>query len=75
MQDVWNDTYQGALTDGSPWVTGEVQGWGVLRGGGWGGFPADMRSAIRSRASLGFSPLILGCDYPFKQSREFAIER
>jgi formylglycine-generating enzyme required for sulfatase activity len=45
-QDCWNETYQGAPTDGSAWATGDCSQ-RVLRGGSWGNIPAILRSAIR----------------------------
>ena len=46
-QDCWNDSYNGAPSDGSAWTTGDCSS-RVLRGGSWGGSPGWLRSAIRS---------------------------
>jgi formylglycine-generating enzyme required for sulfatase activity/uncharacterized caspase-like protein len=48
-QDCWHQTYSGAPTDGSAWTTGCPDAtWRVLRGGSWGSYPANLRSAYRS---------------------------
>jgi formylglycine-generating enzyme required for sulfatase activity len=47
VQDVWNDSYSGAPTDGSAWLTGADPSRRVLRGGAWSGSPAALRSAAR----------------------------
>ena len=44
-QDVWHDRYEGAPTDGSAWVEGGDQGDRTCRGGSWGDYPRDCRSA------------------------------
>ena len=50
VQDCWNGSYKGAPTDGSAWESGDCRLRGV-RGGSWGGGPADLRSAVRSRTT------------------------
>ncbi len=45
-QDCWNDTYNGAPSDGSAWATGDCT-LRVLRGGSWGSDPGWLRSADR----------------------------
>ena len=47
VEDCWNDSYQGAPTDGSAWTTGDCSR-RVLRGGSWGGDPRNLRSANRN---------------------------
>ena len=47
-QDVWHDSYEGAPTDGSAWVTGGDQDRRLLRGGAWNYYPRYCRSATRS---------------------------
>jgi len=46
-EDVWHENYEGALNDGSPWLTGRDHGYRVLRGGSWDLSPRDCRCAVR----------------------------
>ncbi len=46
-QDAWNDSYQGAPTDGSAWEAGDTSR-AVLRGGSWSNVALVLRSAFRS---------------------------
>lgn len=48
-QDVYHDSYEGAPSDGSAWVTGGSQGYRVQRGGSWGNNAQFLRSATRSK--------------------------
>jgi formylglycine-generating enzyme required for sulfatase activity len=52
VQDCRHDSYAGAPADGSAWVTECGDTRRVLRGGGWVGDPAGLRSASRA----GFTP-------------------
>ncbi len=45
-EDVWSDDYNGAPTDGSPWLTGDASS-RVLRGGSWGLITPGLRSSNR----------------------------
>jgi formylglycine-generating enzyme required for sulfatase activity len=46
--DCWNDSYNGAPSDGSAWTRGSC-GLRVLRGGSWNNYPQNTRSANRGR--------------------------
>ena len=46
VQDCWNDSYEGAPTDGSAWTSGDCS-WRVFRGGSWGDYAGNLRSAYR----------------------------
>ena len=46
VQDCWNEDYSGAPIDGTPWVESDCKR-RVVRGGSWGYFPVDPRSAYR----------------------------
>ena len=52
VEDCWNDSYAGAPSDGSAWLSGNCER-RVLRGGAWNGYPGDLRSAFRSWDSTG----------------------
>ena len=46
--DHWHENYEGAPSDGSPWVNGGDEAARLQRGGGWFNTPRDCRSACRS---------------------------
>jgi len=50
--DTWHDSYDGAPTDGSPWLTGDSSR-KLLRGGSWNNRPAGCRSACRDDSHPG----------------------
>ncbi|MDB9371849.1 bifunctional serine/threonine-protein kinase/formylglycine-generating enzyme family protein [Nodularia sphaerocarpa] len=50
-QDVYNDSYQGAPTDGSPWTEGSHNSLKLLRGGSWLNYARYCRSALRFRCT------------------------
>ena len=52
VQDCYHDSYDGAPTDCSAWISGDCSG-RVLRGGDWVNYPQFLRSAIRGRNSTG----------------------
>jgi len=47
-EDCANDSYEGAPTDGRPWVGGDCTR-RVLRGGSWYSHPADVRAGYRDK--------------------------
>jgi formylglycine-generating enzyme required for sulfatase activity len=47
VQDVWHDSFAGAPSDGSAWMSGGDPSRRVLRGGSWVNSPQDLRSANR----------------------------
>jgi len=58
-QDCWNESYQGAPADGSPWTSGDCSR-RVVRGGSWGGDPGILRSAYRVRGTTDYRDYALG---------------
>ncbi len=46
--DCWNESYDGAPSDGSAWVEGDCSGH-VMRGGAWFSFPVNLRTTTRFR--------------------------
>jgi formylglycine-generating enzyme required for sulfatase activity len=65
-QDCWHETYAGAPTDGSAWITGCSDNFRVLRGGSWVSDSADLRSARRYR----FNPDQRSNVYGFRLARD-----
>ena len=60
-EDEWHEDYRSAPRDGKPWVKAGDSKQGVMRGGSWGSYGGDLRSACRnhnwraySSASIGF---------------------
>ncbi|AVH66049.1 SUMF1/EgtB/PvdO family nonheme iron enzyme [Nostoc sp. 'Peltigera membranacea cyanobiont' N6] len=50
-QDVYNDNYIGAPTDGSPWLSGKDNKIKLLRGCGWRSNAGNCRSAVRNNGA------------------------
>jgi formylglycine-generating enzyme required for sulfatase activity/tRNA A-37 threonylcarbamoyl transferase component Bud32 len=48
-EDIWHESYNGAPTDGSVWISGGDPSRQVLRGGSWFSVAVDLRSAFRLR--------------------------
>ena len=65
VEDCWHDSYEGAPTDGSAWVSSGECGQRVLRGGSWLVGPRNLRSALRFRNSAG----IRNYSYGFRIAR------
>jgi formylglycine-generating enzyme required for sulfatase activity/tRNA A-37 threonylcarbamoyl transferase component Bud32 len=59
-EDVWHDSYNGAPTDGSAWLSGGNQNQHILRGGSWDYFDQNCRSANRLSCGLGIRYLHVG---------------
>jgi formylglycine-generating enzyme required for sulfatase activity len=60
-EDCWNDSYRGAPTDGSAWISGDC-GRRVYRGGGYevSDNPTVLRAAFRIKSSPGFRASFIG---------------
>jgi formylglycine-generating enzyme required for sulfatase activity len=54
-EDCWNETYEGAPTDGGAWTRGDC-GRHVVRGGSWRNDPIAVRSAFRGIEPPGAEP-------------------
>ena len=64
VEDCYHDHYEGAPTDGSPWIDAQCSV-RVLRGGGWYNPPKVVRSASR----IGAGPDYAYDDYGFRVAR------
>ena len=65
--DHWHENYQGAPSDGTPWVNGGDEALRLLRGGSWVDAPRDCRSAARSWRPQDVRSNIVGfrlCGFP-----------
>lgn len=52
VADCWNDTYEGAPTDGRPWMEQGNCDQQVARGGSWASYPWALHLAFRTRPSV-----------------------
>ena len=59
VADCWNDSYIGAPTDGSAWLTGDC-GRALLRGGSWHFLGRSLRSAYRNNGDRGRRSYFMG---------------
>ncbi|MEH2060716.1 MAG: bifunctional serine/threonine-protein kinase/formylglycine-generating enzyme family protein [Nostoc sp.] len=59
-QDVYNDNYTGAPTDGSPWLSSKHNDIRLVRGGGWIFVAVICRSADRGQFTRGSSSYYVG---------------
>jgi formylglycine-generating enzyme required for sulfatase activity len=59
-QDWYHETYNGAPTDGSAWLSGGEQKSRVVRGGSWGSDATNLRSAYRDNFTPGDRSINLG---------------
>ncbi|MFL6208344.1 MAG: SUMF1/EgtB/PvdO family nonheme iron enzyme [Pyrinomonadaceae bacterium] len=60
VQDWYHESYAGAPTDGSAWLSGGEQKHRVLRGGSWIYVASNLRSSFRLRNSPDFRNLVNG---------------
>ena len=49
VEDIWQESFAGAPTDGSAWTKPEEWDRRVIRGGDWTSSPMDMRASVRGR--------------------------
>ena len=64
VEDCWNDSYEGAPTDGSAWLQGDC-GTRVLRGASWFSMPQYGRFAFRNHFQRGHR----GATFGFRVAR------
>jgi formylglycine-generating enzyme required for sulfatase activity len=65
VEDCFHDNYDGAPDDGSAWVADGDCSNPILRGGSWDDDPENLRSALRSRYTVGSR----GNDFGFRLGR------
>ena len=67
VEDCWNETYSGAPSDGSAWLSGDCDQ-RVLRGGSWSIGSVNLRSAYRYKITSAFRNYLTG---GFRVARTF----
>jgi formylglycine-generating enzyme required for sulfatase activity len=65
VEDPWHDSYEGAPTDGSPWLKEGDDNRHVVRGGSWINYPQFVRAASR----VGFTSDVRGSIFGFRLAR------
>ena len=68
VQDCYNDSYEGAPTDGSAWGVEECNR-RVVRGGSWGSYRRSLRSACRDGSATAYRSILN--HYGFRIARSF----
>ncbi|MBE7385854.1 MAG: SUMF1/EgtB/PvdO family nonheme iron enzyme [Leptolyngbya sp. SIO1E4] len=58
--DHWHQTYEGAPTDGSAWLSPDENAWRLLRGGSWNYGSRNCRSANRNRVARVYGLFLIG---------------
>jgi formylglycine-generating enzyme required for sulfatase activity len=58
--DHWHDTYEGAPTDGSAWLSSRDNTQQLRRGGSWASYPRDCRSANRNGSARDSQNYLIG---------------
>ncbi|WP_375467177.1 formylglycine-generating enzyme family protein [uncultured Nostoc sp.] len=61
-QDTWHDNYNGAPTDGNPWINESDNTYRLLRGGSWNDNPVVCRCAYRGNVNR----VIRGSNFGFR---------
>jgi formylglycine-generating enzyme required for sulfatase activity len=59
-EDWYHDSYNGAPTDGSAWLSGGDSSRRVYRGGSWGRYAVGLRSANRNGSGTGYRDDLVG---------------
>jgi formylglycine-generating enzyme required for sulfatase activity len=65
VEDIYHGNYDGAPTDGSPWLEGDDQSRRAVRGGSWDYGPSFLRAAFR----VGYATHVRSVDLGFRLAR------